>query len=81
MRFGAPGDGCPEGTQQVVRVTGRGAQGGRRQAYKVFVIDSDEEPTAIAPFAVADLAGDNNHELCLDTTAKASRRTHDRHRP
>ena len=72
MRFGAPGDGCPEGTQQVVRVV-HGASPSQeadkiddaeRTAYKVFVIDSDEEPTATAPFAVADLAdGDNNHEL------------------
>ena len=83
MRFGAPGDGCPEGTQQVVRVVWAGGvtkPGGdeiddaERTAYKVFVIGSDEEPTAIAPFAVADLAdGDNNHELCLDTTAKPTR--------
>ena len=83
MRFGAPGDGCPEGTQQVVRVVWAGGvtkPGGdeiddaERIAYKVFVTDSNEEPTAIAPFAIADLADrDNNHELCLDTTAKPTR--------
>ena len=82
-RFGAPGDGCPEGTQQVVRVVWAGGvtkPGGdeiddaERIAYKVFVTDSNEEPTAIAPFAIADLADrDNNHELCLDTTAKPTR--------
>ena len=45
-----------------------------RTAYTVFVIDGDEELTATAPLAVADLAdGDNNHELCLDTTAKPLR--------
>ncbi len=83
INFGAPGDGCPEGTQQVVRVVWAGGvtkPGGdeiddvERIAYTVFVLDGDEEPTAKTPFAVADLAvGDNNHELCLDTTAKPMR--------
>lgn len=83
VTFGAPGDGCPEGTQQVVRVVWAGGvtkPGGdeiddvERTAYKVFVVEGDEELKAIAPFAVADLVdGDNNHELCLDTTAKPVR--------
>lgn len=81
--FGASGDGCPESTQQVLRVVWTGGitkPGGgeiddvERLAYKVFVEDSAGELTAIAPFAVADLRdGDNNHELCLDTTAKPVR--------
>jgi len=83
LRFGAPGDGCPEGTQQVVRVVWTGGitkPGGdeiddvERLAYKVFVEDDAEELNMIVPFAVADLRdGDNNHELCLDTTAKPLR--------
>ena len=83
LRFGAPGNGCPEGTQQVVRVVWTGGitkPGGdeiddvERLAYKVFVEDDAEELNMIVPFAVADLRdGDNNHELCLDTTAKPLR--------
>lgn len=81
--FGAPGDGCPESTQQVVRVVWTGGvtkPGGdeiddvERLAYSVIIEDDAGELTAITPFAVADLRdGDNNHELCLDTTAKPSR--------
>ena len=83
LRFGAPGNGCPEGTQLVVRVVWTGGitkPGGdeiddvERLAYKVFVEDDAEELNMIVPFAVADLRdGDNNHELCLDTTAKPLR--------
>ena len=83
LRFGAPGNGCPEGTLQVVRVVWTGGitkPGGdeiddvERLAYKVFVEDDAEELNMIVPFAVADLRdGDNNHELCLDTTAKPLR--------
>ena len=83
LRFGAPGNGCPEGTQQVVRVVWTGGitkPGGdeiddvERLAYKVFVEGDAEELNIIVPFAVADLRdGDNNHELCLDTTAKPLR--------
>lgn len=83
LRFGAPGNGCPEGTQQVVRVVWTGGitkPGGdeiddvERLAYKVFVEGDAEELNMIVPFAVADLRdGDNNHELCLDTTAKPLR--------
>tara|TARA_B100000161_G_scaffold263886_1_gene236060 strand:- start:413 stop:1315 length:903 start_codon:yes stop_codon:yes gene_type:complete len=82
-RFGAPGDGCPESTQQVLRVVWTGGvtkPGGNeiddveRLAYKVSIEDDVGELTTIAPFAVADLRdGDNNHELCLDTTAKPVR--------
>ena len=82
LRFGAPGNGCPERTQQVVRVVWTGGitkPGGDEiddveLAYKVFVEDDAEELNMIVPFAVADLRdGDNNHELCLDTTAKPLR--------
>ena len=83
LRFGAPGDGCPEGTQQVVRVVWTGGitkPGGdeiddvERLAYRVFVEDDAGELKLIEPFAVADLRdSDNNHELCLDTTAKPLR--------
>jgi len=83
LRFGAPGDGCPEATQQVVRVVWTGGitkPGGdeiddvERLAYKVFVEDNVGELAMIVPFAVADLRdSDNNHELCLDTTAKPVR--------
>ena len=83
LRFGAPGNGCPEGTQQVVRVVWTGGitkPGGdeiddvERLAYRVFVEDDAGELKLIEPFAVADLLdGDNNHELCLDTTAKPLR--------
>ena len=83
LRFGAPGDGCPEATQQVARVVWTGGitkPGGdeiddvERLAYKVFVEDNVGELTMIKPFAVADLRdSDNNHELCLDTTAKPVR--------
>ena len=83
LQFGAPGDGCPEATQQVVRVVWTGGitkPGGdeiddvQRLAYKVFVEDNVGELTMILPFAVADLRdSDNNHELCLATTAKPVR--------
>lgn len=83
LRFGAPGNGCPEGTQQVVRVVWTGGitkPGGgeiddvERIAYRVFIENDAGELTAISPFAVADLRdGDNNHELCLDTTANPVR--------
>ena len=82
-RFGAPGNGCPEETQQVVRVVWTGGitkPGGyeiddvERLAYKVFVEDYTGELKLILPFAVADLRdSDNNHELCLDTIAKPVR--------
>ena len=82
-RFGAPGDGCPESTQQVLRVVWTGGitkPGGgeiddvERIAYRVFIENDAGELTAISPFAVADLRdGDNNHELCLDTTANPVR--------
>ena len=83
LRFGAPGNGCPERTQQVVRVVWTGGitkPGGdeiddvERLAYRVFVEDDAGELKLIEPFAVADLRdSDNNHELCLDTTAKPLR--------
>ncbi|MEM9255292.1 MAG: hypothetical protein AAGA91_07580 [Pseudomonadota bacterium] len=83
LRFGAPGSGCPEGTQQVVRVVWAGGTtkpGGdevddvERQAYQVFVDNERGGEAVVTPIAVADLGdGDNNHELCLDITANPVR--------
>ena len=73
------GSGCPEATRQVVRATWNGGvtkPGGgeiddvERQAYRVLVDGGAE----VVPFAIGDLGdGDNNHELCLDTEARALR--------
>jgi hypothetical protein len=70
------GSGCPEDTQQVVRVTWDGGvtkPGGdeaddvERVQYKVTVLLEDGNKIEATPFALADLGdGDNNHELCLD---------------
>jgi hypothetical protein len=72
------GSGCPEGTQQVVRVTWAGGvtkPGGdeaddvERAQYKVTVLLEDGSKIEVTPFALADLGdGDNNHKLCLDVT-------------
>jgi hypothetical protein len=77
------GSGCPESTRQVVRVVWSGGvtkPGGgeiddvERRAYRVFVEEGSEGPAATAPFAIGDLGdGDNNHELCLETEARAVR--------
>ena len=72
-------DGCPtEGVQQIVRVAWAGGvtlENGdepgdtERQLYRVTVQAEDGTTRDIIPFALGDLAdGDNNHELCLDTT-------------
>ena len=75
LPFGG-GDGCPLGTQQVVRAVWSGGvtkPGGdevdavERAAYRVWVTDEQGVEQPITPFAIGDLGdGDNNHELCLD---------------
>jgi len=71
--------GCPtEGVQQIVRVVWAGGvttadneEPGdlERNAYSVTVKNADGSATNVTPFALGDLAdNDNNHELCLDTT-------------
>ena len=75
VAFGG-GDGCPAGTQQVVRVTWAGGvtkPGGEeiddveRAAYRVTTSFGDDGETDVVPFAIGDRGdGDNNHELCLD---------------
>lgn len=75
------GDGCPEGTAQVVRVTWDGGvskrDGGQAdmvegRLYEVTVTAPDGRAYAVRPMALADLGdGDNNHELCLDVTDPA----------
>lgn len=70
--------GCPtEGVQQIVRVVWAGGvttvnneEAGdlERNAYSVTVKNADGSTTDVTPFALGDLAdNDNNHELCLDT--------------
>jgi len=71
------GSACPEGIQQVVRVTWAGGVrlpnrdepgDGERRLYRVTVKRGDGSSHEIAPAALADLGdGDNNHLLCLDT--------------
>jgi hypothetical protein len=71
------GTACPEGVQQVVRVTWAGGvrlpnreePGDKeRQLYRVTVIRGDGSSHEIVPAALADLGdNDNNHLLCLDT--------------
>lgn len=71
--------GCPtEGVQQIVRVvwaggvtTANNEEPGdlERNAYSVTVKKADGSTRNVTPFALGDLAdNDNNHELCLDTT-------------
>ncbi len=71
--------GCPtEGVEQIVRVVWAGGvttvnneEPGEleRNAYSVTVKDANDSTTDVTPFALGDLAdNDNNHELCLDTT-------------
>ena len=72
---------CPEGVQEVVRVTWAGgvrrpnreeAGDAERMLYRVTVERADGSTQEIAPAALADLDdGDNNHLLCLDTAAVA----------
>ena len=75
------GTACPEGTQQVVRATWAGGvrlpSGDElgdveRALYRVTVERPDGSSDEIAPAALADLGDrDNNHLLCLDTSAPA----------
>ncbi len=73
--------GCPEGTEQIVRVAWNGGitkPGGEpagdeeRQLYQVEVLRKSGSVDGVSPFALADLNdGDNNHKLCLDTELPA----------
>lgn len=75
------GTACPEGIQQVVRVTWTGGVrlpnredpgDTERKLYRVMVKRGDGSSSEIAPAALADLGdGDNNHLLCLDTADPA----------
>ena len=75
------GSRCPDGVLQVVRATWAGGvrlpNGGElgdaeRLLYRVTVERPDGSSDEIAPAALADLGdGDNNHHLCLDTSAPA----------
>jgi hypothetical protein len=71
--------GCPtEGVQQIVRVVWAGGVTNankkepgdlERNVYRVTVKNANGSTTDVTPFALGDLAdNDNNHELCLDTT-------------
>ena len=76
------GSSCPANTQQVVRATWAGGvrlPGGdepgdaERMHYRVTVTLADGSNGEIVPAALADLGdNDNNHYLCLDTTAPAT---------
>ncbi len=75
------GTACPEGIRQVVRATWAGgvrlpngddAGDAERALYRVTVERPDGSRDEIAPAALADLQDqDNNHLLCLDTSAPA----------
>jgi hypothetical protein len=70
------GTSCPEGTQQVVRVTWAGGVrlsngdepgDAERRLYRVTMKQQDGSNHEVVPAALADLEdGDNNHLLCLD---------------
>jgi hypothetical protein len=72
---------CPEGIEQVIRVTwaggvrrpDRGEVGdAERQLYRVMIKRANGSSHEIAPVVLADLEdGDNNHLLCLDSTDQA----------
>ncbi len=72
---------CPDGVQQVLRVTwaggvrrpdGDAAGDAERALYRVTVQRADGSRDEIVPTALADLGDrDNNHLLCLDTPAPA----------
>ena len=72
---------CPDGIQQVVRVTWAGgvrradgdeAGDAERALYRVTLERADGSRDEIVPAALADLGDrDNNHLLCLDTSAPA----------
>ncbi|MEM6827037.1 MAG: hypothetical protein AAF553_03765 [Pseudomonadota bacterium] len=70
------GSGCPQGTEQIIRVTwaggvtkpsGEAADGAEARLYEVVIDEENGGQTVITPFALGDLGdGDNNHKLCLD---------------
>ena len=72
------GDGCPQGTTQIVRVVWAGGVertdgeepgDAERLLYQVTLEQSDGSSKIVTPFALADIGdGDNNHLLCLDVT-------------
>jgi len=72
------GTGCPETSEQVLRVTWNGGvrrPGGEevgeeeRGLYQVDVRGEGGDVVVVVPFALADLNdNDNNHKLCLDVT-------------
>lgn len=76
------GSACPTTTRQVVRATWAGGvrlpNGGEpgdaeRKLYRVTVLRPDGSKDEVAPASLADLGdSDNNHLLCLDTTAPAT---------
>ena len=76
---GGSSTGCPiEEVQQIGRVVWAGGvttvnneepEDLERNVYSVTVQNTDDSTTDVTPFALGDLAdNDNNHELCLDTT-------------
>jgi hypothetical protein len=75
------GTDCPEGIQQVIRVTWDGGVrllngdepgDAQRQLYRVTVKRGDGSSDEISPVDIAELGdGDNNHFLCLDTADPA----------
>ena len=75
------GSACPQGIRQVVRATWAGgvrlpggddAGDAERALYRVTVKRPDGSTDEIVPAALADLGdNDNNHLLCLDTSAPA----------
>jgi hypothetical protein len=79
LPFGG-GSGCPIDTKQIIRATWSGGitkPGGKeiddieRVLYKVTMIEEDGVQKETIPFKIADLGdGDNNHELCLEVSAK-----------
>ena len=76
------GTSCPAATKQVVRVTWTGGVRlpnreelgeAQRTLYKVSLTEADGFRSEESPAALADLNdADNNHFLCLDTTAPAT---------
>ena len=76
------GTSCPAATKQVVRVTWTGGVRlpnreelgeAQRTLYKVSLTEADGFRSEVSPAALADLNdADNNHFLCLDTTAPAT---------
>ena len=76
---GGSSTGCPiEEVQQIGRVVWAGGvttanneepEDLERNVHSVTVQNTDGSTTDVTPFALGDLAdNDNNHELCLDTT-------------